>query len=60
MEYLILSLVLLGAVLLLVRFYTREAKTAGECPSCDRCARGGQPPSERLQQIEFPDSQESE
>ncbi len=60
MEYVILGLVLLGAVLLLVRFYVSETKDAGECPSCDQCARIGRPPAENLQQIEFPDPQESE
>ena len=58
MEYVILAIILIGAVFLLIRSTRRKEGCPDGFSSCDRCSRVAQPPSERLYQIELPDKHE--
>lgn len=58
MEYIILALILLGAVYLLIRS-VRGKPVHGDRPdSCDRCTRVARPPAEKMYQIELPPENE--
>ena len=58
MQYALLILILLGAVYLLVRTLRRKSVSHDGLPTCDRCSRVAQPPSEKLYQITIPEKNE--
>lgn len=51
MEYVILALILLGALYLLVRFGKTETECHSHSGGCEHCSRIAAPPAERLYQI---------
>jgi hypothetical protein len=52
MEYVILGLILLGAVYLLYRFGKTETECHGASGGCEQCSRAASPSAERLYQID--------
>jgi hypothetical protein len=52
MEYVVLGLILLGALYLLVRFGKTETECHGASGGCEQCSRAAGPSAERLYQID--------
>ncbi len=52
MEYIILGIVLLGALYLLIRFGKTETECDGRSGGCGQCSRIGRPAAERLYEID--------
>lgn len=54
MAYVVLTLILLGALYLLIRFGKSESECHDGSGACDRCSRIARPPAERLYQTDRP------